>query len=167
MQKINIKSAIPHILAMAVFLLITVIYFQPLFQGKKVYQGDIVNYTGMSQEIKEHRVETGEEALWTNRMFGGMPAYQISHQTPSNLTLFADKVLSLGLPRQAGFVLLAFVGFYILLITMGVSPALALVGALGYGLTTYLFIIIEAGHNTKAHAMAYVAPVIAGVSTRL
>lgn len=163
MQKINIKSAVPHILAMAVFLLITVIYFQPLFQGKKVYQGDIVNYTGMSQEIKDFRAETGEEALWTNRMFGGMPAYQISHQTPSNLTRFADKVFSFNLPRQAAFVLLAFVGFYILLITMGVSPALAIVGALGYGLTTYLFIIIEAGHNTKAHAMAYVAPVIAGV----
>ena len=163
MQKINIKSTVPHILAMAVFLLITVIYFQPLFQGKKVYQGDIVNYTGMSQEIKDFRADTGEEALWTNRMFGGMPAYQISHQTPSNFTRFADKVLSFNLPRQAAFVLLAFVGFYILLITMGVSPALALVGALGYGLSTYLFIIIEAGHNTKAHAMAYVAPVIAGV----
>ena len=163
MQKINIKNAVPHILAIAVFLLITVIYFQPLFQGKKVYQGDIVNYTGMSQEIKDFRAETGEEALWTNRMFGGMPAYQISHQTPSNLTRFADKVFSFNFPRQAAFVLLAFVGFYILLITMGVSPALAIVGALGYGLSTYLFIIIEAGHNTKAHAMAYVAPVIAGV----
>ena len=163
MQKINIKNVVPHIIAMAVFLFITVIYFQPLFQGKKVYQGDIINYTGMSQEIKTFRAETGEEALWTNRMFGGMPAYQISHQTPSNLTRFADKVFSFNLPRQAAFVLLAFLGFYILLITMGVSPAFAIVGALGYGLTTYLFIIIEAGHNTKAHAMAYVAPVIAGV----
>jgi len=163
MQKLNLKSAVPHILAMAVFLLITAIYFQPLFQGKKVYQGDIVNYTGMSQEINDFRAETGEEALWTNRMFGGMPAYQISHQTPSNLTVFVDKILSFNFPRQASFVLLAFIGFYILLITMGVSPALAIVGALGYGLSTYLFIIIEAGHNTKAHAMAYVAPVIAGV----
>lgn len=163
MQKINIKSAVPHIIAMAAFLLVTFIYFQPLFQGKKVYQGDIVNYIGMSQEINDFRSETGEEALWTNRMFGGMPAYQISHQTPSNLTRFVDRVLSFNLPQQAAYVLLAFIGFYILLITMGVSPALAIVGALGYGLTTYLFIIIEAGHNTKAHAMAYVAPLIAGV----
>ena len=163
MQKINLKSTVPHIVALAIFLLISVIYFQPLFQGKKIYQGDIVNYTGMSKEIKDFRAETGEEALWTNRMFGGMPAYQISHQTPSNLIRYADKLLSFNTPKQVGYVLLTFIGFYILLITMGVSPAFALVGALGYGLTTYLFIIIEAGHNTKAHALAYVAPVIAGV----
>lgn len=163
MQKINFKNALPHLLGLAIFLLVTVIYFQPLFQGKKVYQGDIVNYIGMSQELKEFRAETGEEALWTNRMFSGMPAYQISYNTPSNLTHYADKVMSFNFPRQASFVLLAFIGFYILLITMGISPAFAIVGALGYGLTTYLFIIIEAGHNTKAHAMAYVAPVIAGV----
>ena len=163
MQKINFKNALPHLLGLAIFLLVTVIYFQPLFQGKKVYQGDIVNFIGMSQELKEFRAETGEEALWTNRMFSGMPAYQISYNTPSNLTHYADKVMSFNFPRQASFVLLAFIGFYILLITMGISPAFAIVGALGYGLTTYLFIIIEAGHNTKAHAMAYVAPVIAGV----
>ena len=163
MQKINFKTAIPHLVALAAFLLIAVIYFQPLFQGKKIYQGDIVNYTGMSQELKSYRAETGKEALWTNRMFSGMPAYQISHHTPTNLTRFADKVLSFNLPKEAAYVFLAFVGFYILLISLGVSPALAIVGALGYGLSTYIFIIIEAGHNTKAHAMAYVAPVIAGV----
>ena len=163
MQKINFKNAIPHIVALAAFLLVAVIYFQPLFQGKKIDQGDIVNYQGMSQELKNYRAETGKEALWTNRMFSGMPAYQISHHTPSNLTHFANKILSFNLPREASFVFLAFVGFYILLITMGVSPAFALVGALGYGLSTYIFIIIEAGHNTKAHAMAYLAPVVAGV----
>ena len=86
MQKINFKTATPHLVALAAFLLIAVIYFQPLFQGKKIYQGDIVNYTGMSQELKSYRAETGKEALWTNRMFSGMPAYQISHHTPTNLT---------------------------------------------------------------------------------
>ncbi len=159
----NKKNIIPHLLALLIFALLTGIYFSPLFQGKKIYQGDIVNYIGASKEIKEYRETTGEEALWTNRMFSGMPAYQISYNTPSNLTHYADKVMRFNFPRQASFVLLAFIGFYILLITMGISPAFAIVGALGYGLTTYLFIIIEAGHNTKAHAMAYVAPVIAGV----
>ncbi len=157
------KNIIPHLLALLIFALLTGIYFSPLFQGKKIYQGDIVNYIGASKEIKDYRETTGEEALWTNRMFSGMPAYQISYNTSSNLTHYADKVMRFNFPRQASFVLLAFIGFYILLITMGISPAFAIVGALGYGLTTYLFIIIEAGHNTKAHAMAYVAPVIAGV----
>ena len=163
MQKLNFKGAVPHLVALAAFLLLTAIYFQPLFQGKKIYQGDIVNYKGMSQELVEYRAETGGEALWTNRMFGGMPAYQISHQTPSNLTRYADRIMRFNFPKEAGFVLITLIGFYILLLTMGLAPPMALVGALGFGLTTYLFIIIEAGHNTKAHAMAYMAPVLAGI----
>ena len=163
MQKFDFKGAVPHVFALAAFLLITFIYFQPLFEGKKVYQGDIVNYKGMSQELMEYRAETGKEALWTNRMFGGMPAYQISHHTPSNLTRYADKIVSFNFPREASFVLIAFIGFYILLLSMGLAPPMAIAGALGFGLTSYLFIIIEAGHNTKAHAMAYMAPVLAGI----
>jgi len=163
MQKINLKGAVPHLIALAAFILITVIYFQPLFQGQKIYQGDIVNYKGMSQEIIEHRNETGEEALWTNRMFGGMPAYQISHKTPSNLIVYADKFIGFNFPREASFVLIAFIGFYILLLSMGLSVPLAIAGAIGFGLSSYIFIILEAGHNTKAHAMAYMAPVLAGI----
>ncbi len=163
MQKINLKGAVPHLIALAAFLLITIIYFQPLFQGQKIYQGDIVNYKGMSQEIIEHRNETGEEALWTNRMFGGMPAYQISHKTPSNLIMYADKFIGFNFPREASFVLIAFIGFYILLLSMGLSVPLAVVGAIGFGLSSYIFIILEAGHNTKAHAIAYMAPVLAGI----
>ena len=163
MQKFDFNGAVPHVFALAAFLLITFVYFQPLFEGKKIYQGDIVNYKGMSQELMEYRAETGKEALWTNRMFGGMPAYQISHHTPSNLTRYADKIVSFNFPREASFVLIAFIGFYILLLSMGLAPPMAIAGALGFGLTSYLFIIIEAGHNTKAHAMAYMAPVLAGI----
>ena len=163
MQKFDFKGAVPHVFALAAFLLITFVYFQPLFEGKKIYQGDIVNYKGMSQELMEYRAETGKEALWTNRMFCGMPAYQISHHTPSNLTRYADKIVSFNFPREASFVLIAFIGFYILLLSMGLAPPMAIAGALGFGLTSYLFIIIEAGHNTKAHAMAYMAPVLAGI----
>ena len=163
MQKLNFKGAVPHLVALAAFLIIIVIYFQPLLQGKKIYQGDIVNYKGMSQELVEYRAETGEEALWTNRMFGGMPAYQISHRTPSNLVVHADKLIGFNFPREASFVLIALIGFYILLLSMGVAPPMAIAAALGFGLTSYLFIIIEAGHNTKAHAIAYMAPVLVGI----
>ena len=163
MQKFDFKGAVPHLFALAAFLLITFVYFQPLFEGKKIYQGDIVNYKGMSQELTEYRAETGKEALWTNRMFSGMPAYQISHHTPSNLTRYADKIVSFNFPREASFVLIAFIGFYILSLSMGLAPPMAIAGALGFGLTSYLFIIIEAGHNTKAHAMAYMAPVLSGI----
>jgi hypothetical protein len=131
--------------------------------GKKIYQGDIVNYKGMSQELIEFRSETGEEALWTNRMFGGMPAYQISHQTPSNLTRYADKLLRFNFPKEASFVLIALIGFYILLLCLGLDPWMSMVGALGFAMTSYLYIIIEAGHNTKAHAITYMAPVLGGI----
>ena len=163
MQKFDFKGAVPHVFALAAFLLITFVYFQPLFEGKKIYQGDIVNYKGMSQELIEYRAETGNEALWTNRMFGGMPAYQISHHTPSNLTRYADKIFRFNFPKEASFVLIAFIGFYILLLSLGLAPPIAIAGALGFGLTSYLFIIIEAGHNTKAHAIGYMAPVLAGI----
>ena len=157
------KEIIPHVIAILLFLTITGVYFAPLFQGDKIYQGDIVNYIGASKELHDFREDTGKEALWTNRMFGGMPAYQISHHTPSNLTRFADKIVRFNFPKEASFVLIAFIGFYILLLSMGVAPPMAIAGALGFGLTSYLFIIIEAGHNTKAHAIGYMAPVLAGI----
>ena len=157
------KEIIPHVIAILLFLTITGVYFAPLFQGDKIYQGDIVNYIGASKELHDFREDTGKEALWTNRMFGGMPAYQISHHTPSNLTRFADKIVRFNFPKEASFVLIAFIGFYILLLSMGLAPPIAIAGALGFGLTSYLFIIIEAGHNTKAHAIAYMAPVLAGI----
>lgn len=154
---------LPHLIVLFIFMILTGGYFSPLFMGEKIYQGDIVNYKGMSQELIEFRSETGEEALWTNRMFGGMPAYQISHQTPSNLTRYADKLLRFNFPKEASFVLIALIGFYILLLCLGLDPWMSMVGALGFAMTSYLFIIIEAGHNTKAHAITYMAPVLGGI----
>ena len=61
MLKFDYKGAVPHLFALAAFLLITFVYFQPLFEGKKIYQGDIVNYKGMSQELIEYRAETGKK----------------------------------------------------------------------------------------------------------
>ena len=154
---------LPHLIVLFIFMILTGGYFSPLFMGEKIYQGDIVNYKGMSQELIEFRSETGEEALWTNRMFGGMPAYQISHQTPSNLTRYVDKLLRFNFPKEASFVLIALIGFYILLLCLGLDPWMSMVGALGFAMTSYLFIIIEAGHNTKAHAITYMAPVLGGI----
>lgn len=162
-MNVYITKFLPHFFVMFIFMILTGLYFSPLFQGEKIYQGDIVNFKGMSQELIEYRDDTGQEALWTNRMFGGMPAYQISHQTPSNLTRYADKLLRFNFPKEASFVLIALIGFYILLLCLGLGPWMSMVGALGFAMTSYLFIIIEAGHNTKAHAIAYMAPVMGGI----
>ncbi len=163
-MKFSIKTLAPYIIAIAAFLSVTLVYFQPVIDGKKeLRQGDIINYKGASQEIQDYRKTTGKEALWTNSMFSGMPAYQISVQYKANLVQFIDKVFMLNLPHPAGLVFLYFIGFYILLLCLRVDPWLAIAGALAYGFSSYFFIIIEAGHNSKAHAIGYMAPLLGAI----
>jgi hypothetical protein len=117
----------------------------------------------MSKEILDLKKETGEQSFWTNSMFGGMPAYQISAVYPANLIQYVDKALQLGLPTPANMVFLFMAGFYFLLITLRVDPKVSVLGAVAFAFSSYFFIVIEAGHNSKVHAIAYMAPVIAGV----
>ncbi len=161
--KIPFRKFMPHITAVILFVIISITYFHPLLEGKELLQPDITQFRGMAREIYEHREETGEEALWTNAMFSGMPAYLISIRYPFNLVRYADRLLSLGIPRPAKYLFLSLAGFYILMLAFRVDPWLAIAGALAFGFSTYFFIIEAAGHNTKAHAMSYMAPILAGV----
>ena len=163
MKDSQIKKFVPYFVAVIIFLIITMLYFSPLFQGKKLQQGDITHHKGMSKEILDHREKTGEEALWTNSMFGGMPAYQISVKYKANLISYVDKIFRLGLPNPAGYVFLYFLGFFVLLLILGVDPWISIAGAIAFALSSYFFIILEAGHNSKAHAIAYMAPVLASI----
>ncbi len=164
MKKLSLKKIIPHVTAVIIFLVLTLSYLNPMLEGKKLRQHDSMQFRGMSKEIVDYREETGKEALWTNSMFGGMPAYLISVYYKSNLFRYLDKYVSLGLKTPASFVFLAFLGFYFLLVIgFRMDPWLGIAGAIAFGLSTYFFIIAAAGHNTKAHALAYAAPVIAGV----
>jgi len=163
MKNVDFKKLLPYPAAIVIFLIVTLVYFNPLLEGKKILQSDIVNFKGMSKEIVDFRAKTGQEPLWTNSMFGGMPAYQISANYTSNLIGHLDKVLSLGLPHPANLVFLYFLGFFILLLVMGVDPWLSIAGATAFAFSSYFFIIIDAGHNSKAHAIAYMAPVMAGI----
>jgi hypothetical protein len=163
MKNINFKSLLPHLIAVIAFIVVTLAYLHPLLEGKVVYQGDITNYTGMSKEIKDFREKTGEEPLWTNSMFGGMPAYQISVLYPNNLVKYVDTALQLGLPRPANYLFILMLGFYFLLIMLKVDYRLSIAGAFAFALASYSVIIIEAGHNSKLHAMAYMAPVIGSI----
>lgn len=158
----NFKTFLPYLSAIAIFFAVTLVYFNPLLKGKKLFQSDIAHFEGMSKEIQDFRKKTGEEALWTNSMFGGMPAFQISVLYKGNLMQYADRVLQLGLPHPANLVFLCFLGFYFLLLCMRINPWLSIAGALAFGFSSYFFIIIETGHNSKAHAIAYMAPVVAG-----
>ena len=145
------------------FAAITLIYFSPIFEGKRLQQHDIGMYKGMSKEIADYRETTGETTLWTNSMFGGMPAWNISARQNANLFNEIHPVLSLGLPSPIGAVFIGMLGFFILMLVLDCSVWLSFVAALAYGFSSYMFIIIGAGHNTKAFAIAYMAPVVAGV----
>ena len=109
------KEIIPHIFALLVFVTLTGIYFAPMFEGKKIYQGDIVNHKGMSKELVDYHAETGELSFWTNRMFGGMPATQISVVYKSNILRHVNKVLQLGLPHPINVFFIYMIGLYIFL----------------------------------------------------
>ena len=156
----NILSIVAAIIAFAV---ITLIYFNPVLQGKRIKQHDIEMHLGMSQEINQYREATGEQTLWTNAPFGGMPAWNISVAPKGNLTNPIYRGLSLGFPHPIGSVFICMLGFFVLLLVLDCGFWISFIGAIAYGLTSYLFIIIGAGHNAKAMAMAYMAPVIAGV----
>ena len=152
-----------YIIAILAFAVISWVYFYPVMQGKRVKQHDMEMHKGMAQELTQYRESTGETALWTNSAFSGMPAWNISAPQKTNLFQYVHKVLSIGLPSPLGSVFISMLGFFILLLVLDVGVWVSAIGAIAYGFTSYLYIIIGAGHNAKAVAMAYMAPVIAGV----
>ena len=159
-----LKKTIPHLVALVIFLLLPLIYFSPVLEGKRIKQHDISQHKGMSREIAHHREAFGEEPLWTNSMFGGMPAFQISVVYASNLFLKVQQVFKLGLPHPVGTFFTAFLSFYVMLLCFGVSPWLSLVCSLLYGFSSINILYIAAGHNSKVQAIAYMPGVLGGIA---
>ncbi len=158
-----IKIIKPHFIVLLIFVAISFIYFSPLIEGKMLEMHDIKQWQGMSKEITDFRNETGEEALWTNSMFSGMPAYQIAARSNGNLIQYVVKVITFGMPRPANLLFLYLLGFYILLLSLKIDYRLSAIGAIAFAFSSYFFIIIQAGHMTKAQAIAYLPMVVAAV----
>src|SRR5512142_1879621 len=137
MKNISFKKIAPYLAAILLFLVITFAFFSPLLEGKYIFQSDIAQYQGMSKEIIDYRSATGHEPLWTNSMFGGMPAYQISTNYPANLVGFLDKIFTLGLPHPANLVFLYFLGFFFLLLVMKIDPWLSVAGAIAFAFSSF------------------------------
>ncbi|CAN5919978.1 YfhO family protein [soil metagenome] len=158
------RDVLPHVLAVFFFLLLTVAYFSPIFfEGKTLAQNDVLQFRGGAKEILDYRERTGEEALWTNSMFSGMPAYLISVQFTGDMFRYVHQLFTLGLPPIALNIFLTLVCAYVLFAAMGMSAWLAVIGAIAMAFTSYNFIILEAGHNTKSIAIAYAPLVLAGL----
>jgi hypothetical protein len=158
----QLNKLYPHALVIIGFILVSLIYFYPVLQGKKINQSDIAQYTGMAKEQNDFRAAGKGEPYWTNSSFGGMPTYQLGANYEHNYIGKFDDLLRF-LPRPADYLFIYFLGFYILLIVLKTDPLKAFFGALAFGFSTYLIIILGVGHNAKAHAIAYMPAVVAGM----
>ena len=161
-----LKKTLIHCGIIFFFFLLAAIYMSPVFDGKVIQQGDTMKWQAMAKEQKDFHEKTGEYTTWTSSMFSGMPSYQVTYSPPKSVFSKVQNILNLSLFKlngSVGIVFLYLLGFYVALIALGVSPWLSLLGALAFGLGSYNIIIIEAGHITKAYAMAMMAPIIGGM----
>ena len=156
MKQLNLKSIIPHLIAVAIFITVSTIYCKPAIEGKVLQQSDISQWKGMAQDALTYRDQYGKTPLWTNSMFGGMPTYQITGIPGYSYSIGAlDNLFTLSLPEPINLFFLASICFYFLAIVLGMNPYIAIVGGLCYSFATYNPIIIVVGHITKMHAIAY------------
>jgi hypothetical protein len=163
-EKSLIIKIIPYVVAILVFIAISIIYFKPaVFDNQKLQQSDIVHYKASSQEVTKYRDDTGKEALWTNSMFGGMPAFQISVYFKGNILPAINNIFKIGLPHPANILFLLLIGFFILMLALRVDPWLSIVGAVAFAFSSYFFIFLGVGHNAKTIAIAYMPAVFAGL----
>lgn len=152
-----------HLAIIGFFVIICFVYFSPVLQGKAPAQSDVLQAKAMQKEIMDYRAKDGKAPLWTNQMFGGMPAYQIWAQYAYNGATYGIKFIANTFPSPVGTVLLLLSGAYFLFIVLRVNPWLAAAGAIAFAFTTYNFVLISAGHNNKVLAIGFFAPIIAAL----
>ena len=153
-----------HVAAYVLFIGIVFSFFSPIFfQHKKLFQGDIPHHEGIAKQLIDYRKQTGQEPLWTNAVFSGMPAYLIDVHYQEPFTTSIKKLISGFMPSNVGYIFAALLACYLLLLSLGINPYVAMAGGVGYGLSTFTLISIAVGHDGKVAAMAYMPLVLAGV----
>lgn len=164
-MQINFKKDIlPHLIGIVLFYLVVLMYFSPIvFDGKIIFQYDILQWEGAAKEILDHRAATGEEALWASRMFSGMPAYLVSFEVPGDITNTLTKLLTLGLPHPINSLFFGMVAMYILLLSFKVRAEFAIIGAIAFAFNTFHLISLDAGHNAKIWAICLIPLILAGI----
>lgn len=156
MLKSILKTALPHIIAIAIFAIVAIVYCKPALEGKVLQQSDITQFKGMAQDALQYREKYGHTPLWTTSMFGGMPTYQITGVVGYSYSIgILDRLFTLNLAEPISLFFLACLAFYFLAQVLGFNSILSIVGALAYSYATYNPVIITVGHITKMHAIAY------------
>ncbi|MBC8034730.1 MAG: hypothetical protein H7Y03_11325, partial [Chitinophagaceae bacterium] len=157
-----LKKALPHIVAILVFIIVAAIYCRPALEGKVLQQHDIVSWKGMAQNTFEYKERNGHFPLWNTNLFSGMPNYQVTIDGKSFLPDF-HSVLTLGLPKPISFFFLACLCFYILCQVLRLNYLVAILCSLAFAYCTYDPVIISVGHESKMVAISYMPAVLAGL----
>jgi hypothetical protein len=157
------KTNWPHLAAVGFFVVLSVAFLSPVLEGKVLQQGDVIQAEGMQHEIVTYAEKDGDMPLWTNAMFGGMPAYMILIDYKTNISWYLVKFIETVLPNRIYLIFMYLAGMYFLLSVLGVSPVLAVAGAIGFAFSSYNIIIIEAGHVNKVLAVSLFAPMLASI----
>ena len=153
----------PWIVGLVAFFAVSYIFYAPQFDGLSLGQGDIAQYAGMSQDIREHRAATGEDPQWTGNMFSGMPAYLIDVEYPAQEVKRSIGSVVKVVDGPMNMTLFAMLLMMVAAVLMGINPWIGIIAGLAYGLSTYFFLIIDAGHITKMWALVYAPPLVASV----
>ncbi len=164
-MKINFKTEIlPHLLSLVGFYLLVVFYFSPvIFEDKKIFQYDILQWEGGAKEVIDHQENTGEQLLWTNRLFGGMPTYLVNFKTSGDISDIITQVITFGLPHPVNSIFMAMLAMYLLLISFKVRPEVAALGAIAFAFNSFHMISLDAGHNAKIWALALIPLILTGI----
>lgn len=156
------KNIVAGIVTVMLFFVLAALYFAPQLQGEKLVQHDVKQYEGMCKDILDNREATGEDAQWTGRMFGGMPAYLINVKYPAQAVKGTIGKLTNIVDIPISLLFFSMVAMWVALLIMGINPWVSLIAAIAYGFSTYSILIIGAGHITKVWAMVYAPPMVAG-----
>ena len=162
MKNALLKKAVPHVIAIILFLVVSALFCKPVLDGNVMNQHDNVGWKGMAQNAFEYKEKNGHFPLWNPNLFSGMPNYQVAMEGKSVLPDMV-KVLTLGTPKPINFFFLACVCFYILCMALKVHPVVGMLGALAYSFSTYNPVILAAGHDTQILATAFMPLLMAGI----
>ena len=163
MKKILNSEILLHFIYISSFLLLSLFVFYPILQGKKIFQSDTQQYLAMSKQLQDSRLDNDEELYWIDNAYCGMPTYQLGAKYPYDVLTPIHKIFKF-LPHPSYMTFIYMLGFYIFILSLGFKNRFAFFGAICYGLSTYLLIIIQVGHNTKSVALGYLPLVFASLN---
>ena len=161
-NKVQFRKSLIHLYTAIGFAVVSLIFYSPLLDGKRLFQSDINQYEGMSREITENRDAFSDEIYWIDNAFGGMPTFQLGAKFAYDV-LAPIHMLFRFIPRPAHTLFLYLLTMYILLMVLKIPWRIAVLGSIAFAFSTYLLIILQVGHNTKALAISYIPLVIAGL----